>query len=258
MMKKVWITSVESDQKTVQDLMVQLKPYGLEANGHFWEDNLEKMSWAAAREELIDPNVSLWGILLSAENLKNPALRFGLSLLAIAVQAQKGYTFPIVLLVTQGEVSSQDLPTPLRGADIASYKDPGLGAKIVAKTHSPKSDVASDYRLDIYGNPQIGQWFEVGPQNNAWQGVLFGVSGGKITFHAVGPKGSLPSKSTLNYPMQGLELNQGEQEYTAWAVQNQIDPDSSYFIKVEEFPERIVFGPATQDNQAEVFIVDLK
>jgi len=87
---------------------------------------------------------------------------------------------------------------------------------------------------------------------------MFGVTGAEITFHAVGPAGSLPSKTTLNYPMQGLKLEMGDKEYTAWAAQNELNAETSYFVKVEGYPESILFGPFSPEAEADVLIVRLK
>jgi len=258
-MKTMWLTSMASSEDLVKKLISQMKTYGLEVKGHFWEDDLDKMAWSRARDALIDPKIALWAILASPEDLGAPAIRYGVSLLTITVQAKRGLSFPIVILQTEGEaLSPETLATPLKGVDVLSASAPNLGAKLVAKAHAPAKEVSSEYRLDTYGNAQIGQWFEVGPENTPWPGAMFGVAGAEIGFHAVGPKGSLPDKAVLNYPVQGLKLHLGEKEYTAWAVQNELDPEVSYFVKVEGFPESIVFGSYSTEEQADVYVVGLK
>ena len=258
-MKKIWVTSLGSSEDPAKKLISPMKNYGLEINGHFWKDDLEKMAWIGAKNELIEPKIFLWGILGSAEDLLNPTLRYGLSLLAITVQAQRGFDFPIVILQTEGDlVSSEKLTTPLAGVDVFSATDPELGAKMVAKVYKPRKKMSSEYRLDIHGHEQIGQWFEVGSISESWPGSMFGVEGAKIAFHAVGPKGKLPSKSVLEYAMKGLKLNLGDKEYETWAVQNEMDAQTSYFVKVEGFPESIVFGPYSTEEATDVYSVKLK
>jgi hypothetical protein len=258
-MKTLWMTSLIRSEDTVKNLFSQMKTYGLDLKGHFWEDDLDKIAWIGARDELIKPDVALWLILASQEELVTPSLRYGLSLLAITVQAKKGIGFPIVILHSEGDPSAFDtLPTPLKGVDFLSLAESSLGAKIVAKVHSPVKEIALEYRLDAYGNPQIGQWFEVGPQKEVWKGTMFGVSGGEITFHGVGPKGSLPSHSTLNYPSQGLKLKLGEREYTAWAVKNEIDSGTSYFVQVKGYPESFVFSSFSTEEETDVYVVTVK
>jgi len=258
-MKKIWVTSLGSSQEPVNQLISQMKTYGVEVQGHFWKDDLKKMAWMAAREDLLDTNISMWGILGSDKELLAPDALYGLSLLAITVQAQRGLHFPIMILQTGGElVSSEQLSTPLKGADVLSVSGGSIGAKLVAKVHATSKPLSADYRLDIYGNEQIGQWFEVQPVQSSWPGVMFGVTGAELTFHAVGPTGSLPKKTVLNYPMQGLKLEMGDKKYTAWATQNELNAETSYFVKVEGCTESILFGPFSTEKEVDVFVVRLK
>ncbi|UCF84802.1 MAG: hypothetical protein JSV50_04010 [Desulfobacteraceae bacterium] len=258
-MKTIWVTSLGPSPDPIKKLMSQMKTYGVEVQGHFWKDDLKKMAWMAAWDSLVDANISMWGILGSSDELLVPDNLYGLSMLAITAQAQRGLHFPVMILQTQGEsISSEQLSTPLRGAEVMSASDGGLGARMVAKAHKPEKPLLSEYHLNIYGNEQIGQWFEVRPENSSWSGVMFGVSGAEIAFHAVGPSGSLPAKTVLNYPMEGLKLEMGGKEYTAWAAQNELDTETSYFVKVEGFPESIVFGAYSVEEAAEVFVVRLK
>jgi hypothetical protein len=258
-MKTIWVTSVGPSQDPVKKLMSQMKTYGLEVQGHFWKDDLKKMVWMAAREDLIDSKISMWGILGSIDEILAPDNLFGLSLLAISTQAQRGLQFPIMILQTGGEsISPDQLGTPLQTAEVLSASDAGLGAKLVAKVHQPAKPVSAEYHLDIYGNEQIGQWFEVRPASSNWPGVLFGAAGAEIGFHAVGPSASLPAKTVLNYPMEGLKLEMAGKEYTAWAARNELDVKTSYYVKVEGYPESIVFGPYVTEEAADVFVVRLK
>ena len=257
-MKTAWLTSLVSSEEMVKKLISQLKTYGLEVTGHFWEDDLEKMAWAKPRAELVRPDVALWLILASPEHLSTPSLRYGLSLLTLTLQAKRGMAFPMVILVAQGEIPSPEtLPTPLKGVDFLSLSDPGMAAKLVVKIHSTASEIASEYRLDVYGNPHIGQWFEIGPQKGSWPGAMFGVAGGEITFHAVGLKGKLPDTSVINYPLKGLKLNLGEKEYIAWAAQNELDSETSYFVKIKGFPESILFGPYSTQEEADLYVMKI-
>jgi hypothetical protein len=150
------------------------------------------------------------------------------------------------------------LPTALKAALVLSPSDATYGAKLVARVHAPMKHALPEYRFDVYGNPHIGQWFEVGPREGLWRGAMLGVSGAEISFHGVGLKGSLPSRSVLNYPMKGLKVNLGDKEYVAWAVQNELDARNSYFVKVDGCPGSILLGPYSSDQEAEVHVVTLK
>jgi hypothetical protein len=260
-MKTFWLTSLGPSQDIVNDLMSKINTYGLKVTGHFWKDDLKQMAWTAAKDDLTDSKISFWAILGSEEELLNPDLRYGLSLLAITAQAKRGLNFPVVILQSHGTLISTDqLPTPLKGADIFLSSDSGLGAKLVAKAHGTSKQISHEYFTDIYGDAQIGQWFEIRPFSSTWSGAMFGVHGGEIAFHGVGPAGNLPSKSILNFPMKGLRLNLREKEYIAWAVQNELNAETSYFVKIDGFPESILFGPfpTEGEDETDVHVIELK
>ncbi len=258
-MKKIWLSSLGRDQEAVQGIMASLKTYGLEVSGHFWVDDLEKMAWIGPRKELLDPAVALWTILASARDLEDGSVRYGLSMLALAVQAVRGIHFPVVILqVPGGEIAAETLPTPLAGAEVLAITPTLPAARLVAMAHRPAETVFPPYRLDVYAIPRIGQWLEVGPREDEWQGAMLGVSGGAIALHAVGAAGRLPERSVLNYPQQGLKIELGATTFTAWAVQNEMDRSTSYFVKVEGAPDALLFGPYAAGADAEMFVIRLK
>jgi hypothetical protein len=257
-MKQVWITSLAHEEKQVQKIMAMLKTYAMDANGHFWLDDLKKMAWLGPRAELIKDDTALWIILSSDKELASESVRYGLSMLALSVQAVRGHGFPIIFL-HDGKIPSIDsLPTPFQGAEIFAVDNPAIGAKLVAKANMPLKKVSAEYRLDIYAIPQLGQWFEVGPFESSWKGAMFGVCGGEIDAHGAGPAGKLPDKAVLEYPMQGLKLTVGGEEYVAWAVQNRLDAGSSYYVRVQGEPKSILFGPLAEGDDAEVYIINLQ
>ena len=164
---------------------------------------------------------------------------------------------PLFLVSTGAALTIAELPAALLGAHLLSFEEPALCAKIVAKTSVPASPRQPEYRIDILGDPQLGQWFEIGPAQGSWKGAIFGVCGGEITFQAVGPASALPKTAVLNYPMQGIQLTLSEQEFIAWGVQNEVERGTSYFAKVKGMPETLVFGPFPEDDQPELFTLQL-
>lgn len=259
-MKTIWITSLARDPARVQKILSLCANYGLDPDGHFWEDDLKKMAWIGPRETLTDAgrDVALWIVLTDDERLAAPSVRYGLSMLTLSAQGIRGPGF-VPMLVHEGTLPTpESLPTPLRGAEILPADSASLGAKIVAKANMPAKRPSADYRLDVYAMPQLGQWIEVGPASGEWAGALFGTVGGEIAAHGAGPAGRLPRTAVLEYPMQGLQLALGEREYTAWAIQNRIDPETSYFVKFSGEPDAVIFGPLGEGEAADVFVLDLK
>ena len=256
-MKKIWISSLARDEERVQKTIAMLKTYALDVNGHFWEDDLKKMAWLGPREELIKEDTALWVVLSTDEPLAAKSVRYGLSMLAVSVQAVRGHGFPIILL-HEGEIPAPEaLPTPLQGAEILASDPTAAGPKIVVAVNVPLRKVTAEYRLDVYAMPQLGQWFEVGPAAASWDGAMFGVYGAEIDAHGVGPAGKLPQKAVLEYPMKGLKMTLGDKEYTAWAVKNKLEAKSSYYLRIQGEPESILAGPLAEGEDADVFVLHL-
>lgn len=257
-MKKIWISSLTKDQAMLQQVLGLAKKYGLETNGHFWTDDVEKFAWLAALEELLKEKADVWIIVGPKEAWLKESIRFGLSLTTIGLQAQRGKGFPIIIINSGEELGDHDLPMLLKDAEILKLTNPSLGAKLVARANLPIPTITADYRLDIYAHERIGLWFEIGPNQQNWHGILFGVTNGEIDAHGVGPTGQLPQKTVLEYQMQGLKLSLGEKEYSAWAVKNTITPEDSYYVRVRQMAQSLIFGqyPA-EDEELEVSKIEL-
>ena len=258
-MKAVFLTALTSSQDLVKQFFSMAKPYGLDVSGHFWIDDLPKMAWAAPLDMLMDPKTVLWTIIGGKTDFEKPDTRYGLSLLALCADARKPHPLKILIL-HEGEagISSGDLPTPLKHAEIFPLSDKGLGAKLVARAHQPSSPLSKEYFIDFLGSEQIGQWFEIKPAAGSWPGAMFGAAEAEILFQAVGPAGRLPDKTVLNYPMQGMKLTLGGVEYTAWAAKNEINPETAYFAKIDGYPSAILFGPYSDEAAADVYVITLK
>jgi len=258
MTKKIWITSLPKDKEKVQHLMTLLKPYGMRMDGHFWMDDLNNMARSNVAESIIQKDVALWIIVADMASLEKDSIKKGLSLLAMMVQHGKGIGFHILVLAVEKDITVNNLPTLLKGADIMPFTSPTIGAKVVALANMPTPKIDTGYRLTIHPVAGIGHWFEVGPsQGIKWQGVMFGVKGAEIAFHGVGPMDGIPERAILEYPMKGLQIKLGDEEFKAWAVQNLLDEKTSYYVLVHGVPDKILFAPYTSENDTEAHILKL-
>ncbi len=255
-MKKVWITSLVRDKDLVSKILSTIKKYGLKGDGHFWVDDLQHMAWLSPKENIIAPETNLWVIMGAEKDIEKDSVRYGLSLLALSVQAKRGHGFHIMWISPEKEIPQKSLPTPLRGAEMLTASSASLGAKMVARANTPPPAIDMEYRLDVHANPGLGVWIEVGPaRGHKWKGAMVGANGGEIDAHGVGSAGELPRKAVLEYPMQGLKLELGNDRYTAWAVQNFLTEDLSYYIRIKDIPKGILFGPYSEEKGAEVHVI---
>jgi len=224
----------------------------------FWKDDLERMAWLGAKEHLIKPETVMWIILSDDSSIAKSSVRYGLSMLALCQQSKKGHGSKILILHREESLCSKDLPTPLKGADILHQKNANLGAKIVVKLNLPSKTISPEYRLELHTMHQIGQWIEVGPVTSRWEGALMGVHEGRISAHGVGPSGKLPQKAILEYPVMDMKLVLNDDKYTAWGVKNILNKNFSYYIRIEDSPASILFGPMPSDDEADFFVLNLK
>lgn len=256
-MKTIWISALAQHQPRVAAVTAQLKRYGLQCRGHFWLDAADKVGWRPALTALLEARADLWLILADADEIAKPDVRYGLSLMAAALRQARGASFPVALL---WNTKPSALPPLLQDALNLEESAASWQAKIVARANVPPKVMAPDHRLDVHGDERLGQWFEIGPRNDSWVGAVFGVAGmeSEIDFQAVGASGSLPEKTVLEFAQQGLQLQAGSYEFTAWAVRNRIDASCSYFARVKGCPSAILFMPYAEDGEADATVIRLK
>jgi hypothetical protein len=260
--KKVWLTWV-SHRETAggpEPVLALLNQYGFDVSGDYWVDDLNKMSWTELAEKLIDNSgPDLWIIAGNRQDLENRNNRYGLSMVSAMIKDQRNRFIQGICLGMDSVPDNADMPTLLRSFICLSGEDMSWPSKVVSaayKNMNPEN--GDDFRFTVIAHPLLGQWFEVGPRENVWQSIMLGVSTeSQITHHAVGARGQLPEKSLLEYPTEGIQAKLGEIEYTAWSVQNSLDHERSYFVKVEGFPGSVIIGGHPGDDTSEVSRIDL-
>ena len=260
--KKVWLTWMPGGEGAPgpQETVATLGKYGLEVAGAPWVDDLEKVAWAELGGGLMDADgPDIWLIAGRRADLEATRNRYGLSLTAAMANGARGAALQGICLGLDFAPDAAALPTPLAGFRCLDGAGGAWGAKLVAAAHGAATAApAADYRFNVIAHSIIGQWLEVGPQGGDWKGAMLGVTEeGEITHHAVGPAGQLPEKAVLEYPTQGIEAELGGAKFTAWAVQNRLGPDESYYVKIEGCPARLLFGGHPGTDQAEVTVLDL-
>jgi len=258
-MKKIWLTSFKSaDHELLKQTYNQLNKY-VNIDGFICDYDIDIMTWNIIKDGLIDKETLLWAILMNSEDLDNFLFNYNISTLILAVQAKKGLNFPIIFIQTDRQIINNDqLPTPFLGIEIIKLSVTDPSAKILYKINSSSKKIEQEYYIDVYQIPHIGQWFEIGPKNNIWKsGSLLGVCGAKILFQGVGPRGSLPKKSILKSPIEGAEITWANKNFLIWSVQNEITPQDSHFLKIDGKPHTTIFGPITNENEFDMYIIKL-
>jgi hypothetical protein len=234
---------------------------GLDVAGAPYVDDLDKTAWSELGALLCDEAkpADLWIIAGRTADFDTMSVRYGLSLAAAMALGRDGGPPAMAVLHLDGDGSGPDLPTLLRRAQRLDGRASTWAAKVVAMAHRTPAAPPVDFHINVIGHPMIGTWVEVGPTDGAtWQGALMGVSGDAEVLHqAVGPRGQLPERTTLNYPSTGIKAEAAGEAFTASSVQNPIGPGESYYAKITGHPSKLIVGSDVGADAPEVSVVTL-
>lgn len=257
--KTVWLTWMPAgeDAPAPQAVVAAMSKLGLAVNGAPWVDAPQDYAWTSLAEHHIGAEgPDVWVVAGRAAEFANPAHRFGLSMVAGTVRCDRARPMRTIVLGLDGMPAASSLPTLLRSADLVDGSQPSWGAKVVVAANAPAPKSAEPFRLRAIAQRMIGLWLEVGPVEGEWAGVMLGVAGAKIMLHAVGPKGGLPERTTLEFKLEGLELEIGDTTFVANAVANKLGGGDSYYVKLDGAPTRLLLGQHP-DNDPDVWVLDL-
>ncbi len=257
--RKVWLTALGEAGPQANTFVQTLGKVGLDVVGAKWNDDAQQFPWSVLGVELsTGEKTDAWVIVVTSAALTSKPDRYALSLAAAVAEDLRGAPLPIFVVGLTTAPKAEELPPGLRSAVLLSARESSWGAKVVAGLARPRGVSKQDYRFSALGFPGLGQWYEVGPRNETWQGAMFGVPAGvDITHHGVGLRSHLPERCVLNYPIAGMSVEIRGTPYTAWAVQNPISSEESYFIRVIGMPENVFFGGHPGTDQSEVNVITL-
>lgn len=261
MKKRVLLSLTYDNTALAQALCAEIAKCGLEPQAHLWSADREDTMWNAVAGELSLCHV--W--IIVCNDLKNITVRRNLSLVALAIQAEKGNGFPIIISPSSAS-ADMNLPDPLKGADVVTKN---LGAKVAAKA-ALFPVLTPEYRIKPLAPEGLGLWFEVGPVRDPWSGVFFASGSaqdnnsgnesknpGIPNAHGIGSAGCIPSKSILQYPLQGAQLEIRGVQCEGWGAKNQLTPSASYYVRMVAVPDILAFGPFPETDDAEMFTLSL-
>jgi hypothetical protein len=255
--KKLWLSWLPAEGGVPpNETIAALTQAGLEVGGAPWIDDLDKLAWSELGGLLMGATgPDLWLVGGTSSDFAGNTTRYGLSMIGAMIR-DTPKRVAVACLGLDGGLAAADMPSLLQHAHILDAGDPAWPARVADA--APMTAAGDDFYLSVIAQPMIGQWVEIGPRDGDWSGAMIGTSdGGTITHHAVGPRGQLPERTTVEYPLQGLEAELGGEKFVAWAVQNRIGPAESYFVRIEGQPAKMILGQHPDSDQADVHVLDL-
>jgi hypothetical protein len=241
-----------------QPAVAALSKSGMAANGAPWVDDPKEFAWSELADVLKDDEAGpdIWVIGARKLDLANADHRFGLSMVAAMARVDRNEPVHIVIMGIDGMPDAESLPTLLRSCQLVDGTDASWSAKVLVAAMMAKPGPQDSFRLRVTAHKQLGLWFEVGPTSGEWSGCMAGVSGGEATIsnHAVGLSGGLPEKTVLEYKLEGIELDIGDDAFVAWAVKNKVTDQDSYYVKIEAPPRKLLIGEHPDDAEDVVVV----
>lgn len=252
-----WIITLGSDDAAAQVAAARLAAYGLTPRGQRWSSDTD--SWIASAQEAAQANAAVVIVTGDMAMYNDPATRRQLALFRLALQTRRQSAVNGLILAATAP------PQPTAGDTAGVLDDWQIitgtpwQATAVARAHAPKQP-AWPVRLGVHAQERLGVWLETHPSpGQAASGALLGVSGNNsaISFHAVGPAGTLPDRTVNEYQLQGLKFDAANRPFDAWALQNTIAPNESYFVRIEGQPDVLAIGTLPGGQPDDVHLLRL-
>lgn len=252
-----WIITLGSNEAPAHAAAAQLGSYGLAPKGQRWPT--EAQAWIASAQEAAQANAAIVIVVGSVEAFNDTATRRDLALFRLALQTRRQRAVNGIALLSGDatKVTRENGSAVLDDWLIAT--DSRWPAKAVARAHAPVAP-AWPVRLGIHAQERLGVWLEVHPNpSQTASGALLGVSGNDagISFHAVGSAGALPERTVNEYELQGLKFTAAQKPFDAWAVQNTLTPEQSYYVRLEGSPDWLAVGSLPNGEPDDVHLFRL-
>lgn len=207
--------------------------------------------WMQLAGVLDEPAVQAWVIAGEPADFTEDVLG-RVSLLALALRRK---TQPATALVLCEEGPVPALP-PLLGHVTAYHSLEPFAARLMAARFKPGLALSLPLHLRPWLDPLIGLWLEVAPaKERAQPDFTVGVLNADITAFGVGPRGAIPARSRLAYPMLGVKGAWEGRAFSACAAKNALSEATACFCKVEGIPHGVFLGRYLDETQQDQEVV---
>lgn len=217
-----------------------------------WEELAGKtQDWMQLSEILDDPAVQAWVIAGEPEAFSADVLSMT-SLLALSLRRESQ---PGTALVLYGQGRTPELPPLMRHVKIWPSSEP-FAAHLMAARFRPGATLATPFHVRAILSPLVGLWLEVAPADGRQEGFTIGALEAEISAFGVGPRGAVPRKSRLDYPVSGIQGAVNGIPFSACAARNAIGEGEACYCKVECIPRGVFLAnyltETEQDGEAEL------
>lgn len=202
--------------------------------------------WIQISQPLDDPGVVAWVIAGTAEDF-NESVRAKIAMLTLGLERKIP---PATAFVLTDDQEIEDVPYSMNHIQIYRQSQKYAAKLLVAKVR-PQPFSALHFHVKAHLDPLVGAWLEVGPPaDEKWDGFMAAVTHAKVVGFGVGPRGKIPSKSTLLYPMLGIEGSLGDLPFNACAARNELTSEISCFMRLDGAPGNVLCLDYPENGQS--------
>lgn len=214
----------------------ELRSVGFATFAVTWNElDAQQNGWIQLLPPLDDPTVNAWVIVGKPADFTD-TIRSQIALLTLALTRE---TPPLTAFIMTGEGDFHDVPYVLNHVQLFGHTKKYAAKLMSARTRPPEFQKLP-FHVKAYLDPFIGAWLEIGPPDtDVWDGFMIGVTEAKITTFGVGSRGIIPSRSTLQYPLLGIEGTIGKQSFNACAAKNFLSYKFSCYMHLDGLPDKV-------------------
>ena len=241
------VLCVLGDEPADHSAEEELRSIGFATFSITWKelDSIQN-GWIQLLSPLEDPTVTAWAIVGKADEFTD-AVRCKIALLSLAMEREAP---PATAFVIFDEGDFPDLPYSMSHIRVFRHTQKYAVELLVAKV-KPDPLAPTPFYVKPHLNPLVGAWLELGPPDGEeWPGFMAGLTNAVVSSFGVGPRGAIPAKSVLSFPMLGIEGNIGERPFNACAAKDTLSSETSCFIRLDGLPD-MVFCMGYPDDESQ-------
>ena len=236
------VLCVLGDEPAGHPVESELRSVGFATFSITWKElNAQQNGWIQILPPLDDQTVVAWVLAGKAQDFTDE-VRSRVAFLTLAMHRDCP---PVTAFVLTDAGDSSDISNPGDLMDMPQVMSHIQiychTQKYAAKLMVAKAKLQPFPNLPFYAkthlDPLIGAWLEIAPPPDAtWQGFMAGVTKAEISAFGVGPRGVLPVKCALQFPMLGIKGDFGEQPFSACAAKNELSAAVSCYMRLDGAP----------------------
>jgi len=117
---------------------------------------------------------------------------------------------------------------------VSVFRGGMFAGRLMAEHFRPKASILRPCRVFAHLDERLGLWLEVGPgAGEVWDGFMLGIVDAEISAFGVGPCGTLPARTVLEYPVLGIRGDIQGEPFLGCAARNVLTHGEACFLRVE-------------------------